>query len=52
MLTTGEVFNPSDLSEVTQNTKHQSRQKLTVDTAIEYLAAQGYDVSQLAIAAH
>jgi hypothetical protein len=45
MMSTGEVFNPSDYEE-TKSPKHQ-KQYLTDETAIAYLAAQGYDVSGL-----
>jgi len=49
ILSTGELFNPSDYEEIlssrkTPLTKHQ---ELNVDTAIAFLAAQGYDTSSL-----
>jgi hypothetical protein len=45
MMSTGEVFNPSDYEE-TKSPKPQ-KQYLTDESAIAYLAAQGYDVSGL-----
>jgi len=45
MVQTGEAFNPSDL-QATCRMAHK-KQPLTDETAIAYLAAQGYDVSVL-----
>jgi transposase len=45
MMLTGETFNPSDYEEL-KSPKPQ-KQRLTDETAIAYLAAQGYDVSGL-----
>jgi hypothetical protein len=45
MMSTGETFNPSDYEE-TKSPKPQ-KQYLTDESAIAYLAAQGYDVSGL-----
>lgn len=43
ILLTGEVFNPSDLEEV--HKPKTSKNKLTVESALAFLQAQGYDVS-------
>jgi hypothetical protein len=45
MMLTGEVFNPSDYEEM--NSPKPQKQYLTDESAIAYLAAQGYDVSGL-----
>ena len=45
MVSTGEVFNPSDYEELRMPTAR--KQFITDETAIAYLAAQGYDVSKL-----
>ena len=45
MLQTGEAFNPSDYEEL--NSPVPKKQVLTDETAIAFLAAQGYDVSAL-----
>ena len=45
MLKTGEAFNPSDYQEF--NSPVPQKQVLTDETAIAFLAAQGYDVSSL-----
>jgi transposase len=45
LVLTGEVFNPSDLRNIYKPTI--KKQVLTDDTAIAFLAAQGYDVSSL-----
>jgi len=45
MLATGEVFNPSDYEEL--NMPVPAKQVITDETAIAFLAAQGYDVSTL-----
>jgi transposase len=52
MLTTGEVFNPSDYDDIMSSAKKTSptkHQELNVDTAIAFLAAHGYDTSSLLI---
>jgi transposase len=45
MIQTGEAFNPSDYKELTNPAPR--RVVLSDDTAIAYLAAQGYDISSL-----
>ena len=45
MIQTGEAFNPSDL-QATCKPEHK-KQSFTDETAIAFLAAQGYDVSSL-----
>jgi hypothetical protein len=45
MITTGEMFNPSDYSEV--NSPKPRKQVLTDESAIAFLAGCGYDVSSL-----
>jgi hypothetical protein len=42
---TGEVFKPSDYKEV--NSPKPQKQYISDESAIAYLAAQGYDVSGL-----
>lgn len=43
ILLTGEVFNPSDLEEI--HKPKTSKNKLTAESALAFLQAQGYDVS-------
>ena len=45
MIQTGEVFNPSDFKELYVPVPH--KQVITDETAIAFLAAQGYDISSL-----
>lgn len=45
ILLTGEVFNPSDLEEV--HKPKISKNKLTTESALAFLQAQGYDTSVL-----
>lgn len=45
ILLTGEVFNPSDLEEV--HKPKTSKNKLTTESALAFLQAQGYDTSVL-----
>jgi hypothetical protein len=44
MLSTGEVFNPVDIDDVKPTVNTSS---LTVDAALAFLAAQGYDISSI-----
>ena len=46
MMSTGEVFNPSDYKEL-QNLSTKKSQKFDENTAIEFLRKQGYDISLL-----
>lgn len=48
ILLTGEIFNPSDLEEV--HKPKTSKNKLTVESALAFLQAQGYDVSAVNLA--
>ena len=45
ILLTGEVFNPSDLEEI--HKPKTSKNKLTAESALAFLRAQGYDVSAI-----
>lgn len=45
ILLTGEVFNPSDLEEI--HKPKTSKNKLTAESALAFLQAQGYDVSAI-----
>ena len=47
MIDTGEVFNPTDYDEVVGSNRVKKEITLTDDQAIEFLAAQGYDISNL-----
>ena len=49
MLSTGEVFSPSDYWEL-KNPKPKAT-KMTVESAIEFLAARGYDISKTVVEA-
>lgn len=48
ILLTGETFNPSDLEET--NKPKTSKNKLTTETALAFLQAQGFDVSSIRLA--
>ena len=48
ILLTGEVFNPSDLEEIHKS--KTSKNKMTTESALAFLQAQGYDVSSISIA--
>jgi len=49
MLSTGECFNPTDIDMVFSFAKpKEKRVVITVDSALDYLISQGYDVSSLA----
>lgn len=47
MVKTGEAFNPSDLQAASKQKPAAKKQPLTEETAIAFLAARGYDVSDL-----
>ena len=49
MILTGEDFNPSDLDKVLNPKAYSKKKELTPELALEFLASQGYDISQLSI---
>ncbi len=46
ILLTGETFNPSDIEEI-HNPKTSKNNKLTTESALAFLQAQGYDISSI-----
>lgn len=50
MLSTGEVFNPSDYDELKNPAPKQQAGPITEESALAFLAAQGYDISKIVAA--
>ena len=47
MLSTGEAFNPSDYDELKNPAPKRAAQPITEESALAFLAAQGYDISKI-----
>ena len=47
MLSTGEVFNPSDYDELKNPKPEREAAPMTEESALAFLAAQGYDISKI-----